>query len=68
MDPLLMAPVQTGLKTGSQEVLCPLRVIKEISEVFTCYVKQSLQSRGALSVHRVDGDCLWEPTEVKTEQ
>lgn len=35
--------------------------------VSTCYVKQSLQSRGALSVHSVDGDGLWKPTEVDTE-
>ena len=48
--------------------LLPSSGYKEISPDSTCDVEQRLQSRGALSVHRVDGDRLWKPTERKTEQ
>ncbi len=66
MDPLLMAPAE--LKTESVFILCPLQVLKRDvkNPVSTCYVEQSLQSRGALPVHGVDRNGLWKPTETQT--
>lgn len=66
MDPLLMAPAET--KTGSTRDTVSLHVCETTDPVFTCYVEQSLQAGGALSVDGVDRNRVRKPAKTETKQ